>query len=193
MTYAFANHNRPDACTILVARQSGFDAAAIAAIREAGDALQSTTVKVYDGDSGDVQAAGAGFPLTDESKWVYDATGKLVQEINSQTYQYDLTGFAENLYYLRYDGASKDFFNWHFDMGRQNPAPRKLTMILQLSDPSEYEGGELELMGSHGTDSVHKEQGLIAIFPSYKLHRVTPVTAGVRRVLVGFVSGPNFR
>ena len=43
------------------------------------------------------------------------------------------------------------------------------------------------------TDTAPKERGTVIAFPSYQLHRVTPVTAGIRKSLVAWVLGPDFR
>jgi PKHD-type hydroxylase len=69
-----------------------------------------------------------------------------------------------------------------------------LSISVQLSDPSEYEGGDLQfsLYGDR-TVIAEKEQGTMVIFPSYMRHRVTPVTRGTRRSLVTWITGPPFR
>ena len=64
---------------------------------------------------------------------------------------------------------------------------------MQLSDPSEYEGGELKLYNGHEPITIKREKGLIVFFPSYTLHEVTPVTKGERYTLVGWVHGPAFK
>jgi PKHD-type hydroxylase len=66
-------------------------------------------------------------------------------------------------------------------------------MAVQLTDPSEYEGGNLQVMTSGQPQNVRKQRGIIAVFPSYVLHQVTPVTQGGRQSLVAWVSGPAFR
>ena len=66
-------------------------------------------------------------------------------------------------------------------------------MVLQLSDPLEYVGGDLQIFTSPEPTSVDKEKGLIAAFPSYVLHKVTPVTQGTRKTLVVWVCGPSFK
>jgi PKHD-type hydroxylase len=65
--------------------------------------------------------------------------------------------------------------------------------VLQLSDPSQYEGGNLQVMTGGEPTNVSKQRGLIAVFPAYTLHQVTPVTQGTRQSLVAWISGPPFR
>lgn len=64
-----------------------------------------------------------------------------------------------------------------------------------LTNESEYEGGNLdfEIKRKNNTGHLPMKQGSIAIFPSFVLHKVTPVTKGVRYSLVGWVYGPPFQ
>jgi PKHD-type hydroxylase len=74
-------------------------------------------------------------------------------------------------------------------------------MVVQLSDPDEYEGGALEFFGLDGdeTDAAAdrrtkmRQRGTVVTFPAFEYHRVTPLTAGTRRSLVCWVGGPPFR
>ena len=63
---------------------------------------------------------------------------------------------------------------------------------MQLSDPASYEGGNLEIMNSRDPQAMPRDRGVIIMFPSFTLHRVTKVTRGVRRSLVGWIGGPPF-
>ena len=78
-----------------------------------------------------------------------------------------------------------DFYDWHCDIGR-GAMTRKLSASLQLTDPNEYDGGALELWGAA---PINRTQGALLVFPSYTLHRVTPVTRGVRHSLVAWATG----
>ena len=78
---------------------------------------------------------------------------------------------------------------------------RKLTVVVQLDDGGDYVGGDLEVLrfGSDAPSAIEvpaeamRQRGTAIVFPSYVLHRVTPVTAGQRRTLVGWLVGPRFR
>lgn len=104
----------------------------------------------------------------------------------------DLWGFAEPLQYGVYETGGH--YTWHMDHGPGGkPRPvRKLSFTLQLSDPAEYEGGELEILGDQRT-AMPRDRGTLIVFPSYLSHRVKPVRSGTRRSLVGWVCGPDFR
>jgi len=128
-----------------------------------------------------------------ESQWIYDRLAFVIRSINSKFFNFDLYGFVEDLQYTEYDGDSRGHYTWHLDMTNSVASPRKLSLVLQLSDPSEYEGGDLETFTTPEPTSVDKEKGLIAVFPSWALHRVTPVTSGVRHTLVAWIAGPTFK
>ena len=55
-----------------------------------------------------------------------------------------------------------------------------VSATLFLAEPDEYEGGELEVEGPFGVQSVKLEAGDMVLYPSTSLHRVTPVTRGAR-------------
>lgn len=131
---------------------------------------------------------------TQESGWVYDKLAFIARNLNGQFYNFDLYGFSEHMQFTVYEEDSGGHYTWHLDCGVGNSSPpRKLSLVVQLSDPSEYEGGNLEIFSSDVPTQVEKRKGMVAAFPSYMLHRVTPVTKGTRRSLVVWVTGPAFK
>ena len=115
------------------------------------------------------------------------------REINDQYYQYDLSNNYEFQLIKYYIGGN---YNWHCDYGvsAKPNINRKLSMSIQLSDPSEYEGGELEIVDySNRTHILPKEKGMFIVFDSRIPHRVNPVTSGKRIALVGWANGPKLR
>lgn len=134
-------------------------------------------------------------PNNQETQWVFEKLGHVVSSLNSQFFRFNLTGFGESIQLTNYDGAEQGMYGWHVDMGPNPTTPcRKLSLVLQLSDPVEYEGGILELQ-PHGKDIIkmRKQRGLIIVFPSWTLHQVTPVTQGNRQSLVAWITGPAFK
>ena len=99
---------------------------------------------------------------------------------------------CENLQLTNYNDTEKGMYGWHLDYNSKDSS-RKLSMVVQLTDPSEYEGGNLQIKVNNDPVNVRKQRGLIAIFPSYVLHQVTPVTQGTRQSLVAWVEGPAFK
>lgn len=94
--------------------------------------------------------------------------------------------------FASYDGSKAEFINWHVDdpLWDGNWRGKKVTMVTQLSAPADYDGGVLELQGRPPTK---REQGLTVAFPAFLMHRVTPVTRGMRYSLVTWALGPHWR
>lgn len=126
-----------------------------------------------------------------EYSWIFDKIAECAIEANNAMWDFDVWGFGDGLQYTKYyeDGGHYD---WHFDVGA-TVANRKISIVLQLSEPEEYDGGLLQLNLGNQVVEVPRSKGNVAIFPSYLLHRVTPVVAGERKSLVAWISGPTFR
>jgi len=130
---------------------------------------------------------------TPDTAWVFEKLGHIASSLNAQYYRFDLTGFGEALQLTNYDQSEQGMYGWHQDYGGKLSPSRKLSLVLQLTDPSQYEGGNLQVITSGQPQTVRKQRGLVVAFPSYVLHQVTPVTSGNRQSLVAWVSGPAFR
>lgn len=128
---------------------------------------------------------------TSDTSWVFEKLADVASKINAEHFRFDLTGFGEPLQLTNYDQSEHGMYGWHQDFG--GGISRKLSMAVQLTDPSEYEGGNLQMMTNSEPQTVRKQRGLIAVFPAYMLHQVTPVTRGSRQSLVAWVSGPSFK
>lgn len=126
-----------------------------------------------------------------DTKWVFEKLAHVVSQLNVDGFRLDLTGFGEQLQLTNYDQSENGMYGWHQDYG--TGISRKLSLSVQLTDPSEYEGGNLQVMTTGNPVNIRKQRGLIAAFPSYVLHQVTPVTQGSRQSLVAWVSGPAFK
>ena len=92
------------------------------------------------------------------------------------------------------------FYNWHMDSNIRMaamPPVRKISMTLLLTDPKDFEGGELELFIGNKLDSkenkINIKQGEAVFFASFLLHRVAPVTKGNRKALVMWFGGTPLR
>jgi PKHD-type hydroxylase len=129
----------------------------------------------------------------DQTGWIYDRLAFVGRQINAKFFGFDLYGFLEDFQYTVYVEEEESHYTWHIDMSPTSPAQRKLSLVLQLSDPADYEGGDLQTMQKPEPSVVDKKRGLIAAFPSWTLHRVTPVTKGVRHSLVVWICGPAFK
>ena len=127
----------------------------------------------------------------DNMDWVFRRCTDMITNLNEKYFKFDLHGFNEGFQFTNYTAPSGKYGR-HVDRG-MNKIIRKLSLSIQLTDPSEYEGGELYLYeGDEGT-LMSKEQGTLILFPSYILHEVMPVTKGERNSLVSWITGKQFK
>jgi PKHD-type hydroxylase len=127
-----------------------------------------------------------------ETKWIYDRMQGVVRALNERAYQFDLRGFSENFQYTIYHGTEGGHYDWHVDQGPLH-VRRKLSLSLQVSHSSQYEGCDLQFHAGNKIETAPRERGTIIAFPSYVLHRVTPVVSGTRKSIVVWVTGPKFK
>jgi PKHD-type hydroxylase len=125
------------------------------------------------------------------NEWIYDKLSIACIQANTNRYKFDITGFQTQLQLANY--GAQHFFEWHMDFGTGELSNRKLSITVQLSDPDEYEGGELQFMVNQNIFTAPKDKGTAIIFPSFALHRVTPITKGSRKSIVGWISGAPYR
>ena len=132
--------------------------------------------------------------LNKDTEWLYKRFSFIIRKLNSMLYKFDMYGFGEHFQYTVYEGDMNGHYDYHLDMiAGSDDSARKISCVMQLSDPSEYEGGELQILTQQDPTTIKKEKGFIVVFPSYLLHRVTPVTKGIRRSLVIWATGPSFK
>lgn len=126
---------------------------------------------------------------------LWERLSTVVAEVNRRYFHFDLSGFYEPFQLGMYKEENQGHYSWHTDMAMSdNNVPRKLSMSLLLSDPSEFEGGNLEIKGINDEPmNLELRKGRAWFFPSWVLHRVSPVTRGVRKSLVVWVGGPPFK
>ncbi|MBX2829571.1 MAG: 2OG-Fe(II) oxygenase [Rhodospirillales bacterium] len=118
----------------------------------------------------------------------------LVADVNRNHFDFSLTDFAEDAQIACYAGDQRGHYDWHSDVGASEVARRrKLTMVIQLSEPDQYEGGLLQLNPAGNFIDAPMERGTAIFFPSFVLHRVAPTTAGLRYSLTQWVHGNPFR
>lgn len=127
----------------------------------------------------------------DNLEWVYRKITDIVLNLNDRFFQFDLQGLNEGLQFTNYKAPS-DRYGKHIDRSL-NMIIRKLSLSIQLTNPKEYEGGELILYEDEKGTEMKKEQGTLVLFPSYILHEVKPVTKGERNSLVCWVTGKQFK
>ncbi len=128
----------------------------------------------------------------EESKWLYTKIADYAKIANKEMWNFDIWGYQDSLQYTNYYGDGGGHYDWHLDLG-PGLSNRKLSVVIQLSDPNDYVGGDLEMNVGGSILKVPKEKGLICFFPSFLLHRVTPLSSGTRTSLVTWLCGANLR
>ena len=130
-------------------------------------------------------------PEESNNQWLYDKISQYAISANKEMWNFDIWGYHDALQFTNYYGDG-GHYDWHADLG-PGISNRKLSVVLQLSDPKDYVGGELQMNTGGGITSVAKEYGSLCFFPSFVLHRVTPLTSGTRTSLVTWLCGANLR
>ncbi len=168
-------------------------------IVEIGDSLPSNKAGVVNANLNDLDALRdiretqvSWIGLSKNTEFIFSKLANCINYMNGKYFQYDLFGFAEQMQYTVY--KKKNHYTWHVDSISNTPnPPRKLSAVMLLSSPEDYKGGDLELFYEDKPKAMDRVRGRLFLFPSFVLHRVTPVTKGVRKSLVIWVSGNKFR
>lgn len=133
-------------------------------------------------------------PQNDNWQWLYEKLFGMIEEANETLWKFDLFGTNESIQYTEYLAENDGHYDWHQDIGPGGPSLRKISLVVQLTDPSEYEGGDLQIWaGGQNIWTVNRGKGNVAIFPSYMMHRVSPMTSGTRRSLVLWAGGEHYK
>lgn len=172
--------------------KDAFTPAELDAIVKIGQSIEIDRASTFGGNDPKVRDSYVNFLFPNEvTSWVFQRLAGVINEINARFFGFDLYTMEQGLQFTRYQ-APGEHYEWHIDRG-MNSGTRKLSLSLQLTDPDEYEGGDLELWFGGEPVKASRERGMMTLFPSYVMHRVAPVTKGVRYSLVCWVSGPPFK
>lgn len=128
------------------------------------------------------------------SFWMYDKLLPIFNAANTSMFNFDIDCIPDPLQYS-IETESKESYPFHQDIGSFSQNNRKLTMIVQLSDPQEYEGGEHQIMINGHDDyfNIPKEKGLVLVFPTFLMHRTKPIIKGSKKTLTLWAGGRAFR
>lgn len=135
-------------------------------------------------------------PTNDEWSWLYTKLINMIIEANNAIWNFNLHGGLDLIQYTEYHATDKGHYGWHQDIGSGPMSTRKISVTVQISDSSEYEGGDLEYFSGGDPEKavkVPRKKGLVFIFPSFMMHRVTPVTKGTRKSFVLWVGGESYK
>jgi len=125
--------------------------------------------------------------------WVFRRVTDITLNLNERFFKFDLFGLNEGFQFTNYESPSGKYGK-HVDRS-MSMSVRKLSISIQLTNPEEYEGGELKLYDGDDDEAIvmDKTQGTLILFPSYVLHEVMPVTKGTRNSLVTWITGKQFK
>jgi len=126
-----------------------------------------------------------------EILWAIDRIARFIYSANEEHYKFDLYGLTEPIQFTEYS-EKNDHYHWHTDSAMSQNI-RKLSISIQLSDPKDYKGSKLQFWETQKDKKFPKNQGTAVLFPSYMLHRVTPLLSGKRFALVTWVGGAQFK
>jgi PKHD-type hydroxylase len=124
------------------------------------------------------------------SYWVFDKMSQIIAQVNYDHFMFDIDGF-EAFQYTKYAIGQHYDWHWDYEFGWKN-FNRKISCVMMLNDPSDYEGGEFEICNNGNLNDIKKfkaGKGDIIFFSSWMPHRVLPVTSGERKSLVCWVMG----
>lgn len=157
---------------------------------------QSATVGFAQGQRSDQAYRSSTISWLDvhRDKDIADRLMQFVQSSNRTNFGIDIVGLFD-LQYTEYHGRAQGKYDWHHDVWLESNRPfdRKLSVVAQLSEPDDYEGGAFEFFGVQQPGATFAPRGSLLIFPSFLQHRVLPVTRGMRRSLVSWIEGPRWR
>jgi PKHD-type hydroxylase len=131
-------------------------------------------------------------PFDSKWDWVIDKIMSQVVEANDTIWKFDLNSVIDNIQYTEYEGNG-GHYDWHLDIGPGSISHRKISIVIQLSEPDEYVGGDLEIMTGSDHTKIPRGKGNVIIFPSFLLHRVVPLISGNRKSLVLWVGGGHYK
>ena len=136
-------------------------------------------------------------PHNNDWFWLYEKLSDYAVEANFALWNFDLTLIPEQIQYTEYYASEQGHYDWHADIGPGLLSKRKVSITVQLSEPDEYEGGDLELFQGGSMSGpfpkAERRAGCVFIFPSFMMHRVAPVTKGVRKSFVIWLGGQHYK
>ena len=126
--------------------------------------------------------------------WFNGVLHQIGIEANYKTgWNYNITQL-ETIQYAEYKPGQH--YKWHIDTNllQGHPSDRRTTVICAMNDMDEYTGGQLQIKTINGkVFEPELNKGDVIVFPSFLLHRVTPVKSGIRYSATMWLSGPAFR
>lgn len=166
---------------------------------ERAQSVKSMDGTIFSGDSevtGDYRKSKVRWLDRENFGDIYDILETYMHTSNTESFGLDVWDKAVDVQYTEYFGSEGGHYDWHHDVHWSDPkaSQRKISIVIQLSDPDDYEGGDFEFMFCETpSKDLFSKKGSVLAFPSHQVHRVTPVTKGTRRTLVAWFEGARWR
>lgn len=137
------------------------------------------------------------YPGDKQLDWLFADIWKMALETNNTWFDFQLSKM-DFLQIAEYEGDKRGEYKKHRDVFYMNDDAkyhRKLSVIIQLSDPAEYDNGDFQFYGVHQQPLKEeiKTQGTVLFFPAFIEHAALPVTMGTRYSIAGWIEGPKWR
>ena len=136
-------------------------------------------------------------PQNNDWWWLYETLADYATQANFALWNFDLHQIPEQIQYTEYYATEQGHYDWHADIGPGLLSKRKISITVQLSEPDEYEGGDMEVFKGGSMkgpfDQAPRKAGCVFIFPSFMMHRVAPVTKGTRKSFVLWLGGNHYK
>lgn len=131
-------------------------------------------------------------------KYIFDVFWQTAIESNRNFFGFEISKL-DYIQFSSYNSSDLGEYKAHRDVFWLNNDPfyhRKLSGMVQLSDPNDYEGGDFEItdhVKEKPTPEDIRNRGSVVYIPSFIEHKVNPVTKGIRYSLVAWFDGPKWR
>lgn len=147
----------------------------------------------YNTDDGyDLNLAADRFYLPeDEVQWVRERIIYATNDLNNDYFYADWDERMEMLQINRYRDGQEH--RTHIDLQSGLQTFRKFVFVVFLNDPTEWEGGKLNVEYGLHKYTLEPKAGRLVVIPSFVAHEVTPVTAGTRYTIISMGHGPRWR
>jgi len=132
-----------------------------------------------------------------EFQFLFDEIWKIGIQANREWFNFHITNLSF-IQLAEYDSSYQGEYKKHHDVFwiNKDKYHRKLTCVIQLSDPNDYEGGDFEMFDLTGGEYPNKEdlrqQGTVIFIPSFTPHQAHPVTKGTRYSIAVWFEGPKW-
>tara|TARA_X000001382_G_scaffold1563_1_gene1882 strand:- start:8098 stop:8685 length:588 start_codon:yes stop_codon:yes gene_type:complete len=126
----------------------------------------------------------------DKFNWLYERIWNWTNIANDELWNFDLIGFKDSPQYTKYESPGGKY-DWHMDIMGSGINHRKVSFVCELG--TNFQGGKLQFKTGAGHQEIDLNYGDAVLFPSFYLHRVTPLTKGTRESLVQWISGKPYK